>query len=277
MSTRFVFVTFGPNDMLHVQAWYAMLSIIAHAPAGTDLVMVTDSPDRYRWFGNRVRVLPIDAATIRRWRGPHDYLWRVKFEAMRAAAALGPEPVVYCDCDVVARADLARMVEAIDLGAVFMHHREIALGDMRRRSMRPLQRHVVGRAWAGIPVVASDAMWNAGVVGVRDHALIDRAESMSDELLDSGFQHSLYEQLAFSLTLANTGRLQPADAWTVHYWDNKEGWCMSIAERVAAMGVRGLSVDDAAEAVRSDPINRPVSVRKRWWNRYFKTLAGADC
>ncbi len=276
MPTRFVFVTFGDREALHVQAWYSMLSVMAYAPRDIEIVMVTDAPERYRWFGDRVRVVPVDAGRIRAWRGAHDYLWRVKIEAMRHGATLGPEPIVYCDCDVVARADLAPMLRQLAGGAVFMHHRELELGRMTRRTMRPLRDHIVGRSWAGLPVTGASTMWNAGVVGVADHSLIDRALVMCDEMMDSGFQHSLYEQLSFSLTLAAAGRLAPAEPWMVHYWDNKEGWSISVAESVAAIAVRGLDVDGAIEYVRTHPINRPVQVRKKWWNRYFVKLAGAD-
>ncbi len=276
MSTRFVFVTFGEREALHVQAWYSLLSVLSCAPRGCEVVMVTDAPERYRWFGDRIRVVPIDAGRIRAWRGKHDYLWRVKIEVMRLAAGLGPEPLVYADCDVVARADLSPMIAHLESGTVLMHHHEIELGRMNRRTMRALRDHVAGRTWAGIAVTASDSMWNAGVVGVADHALIDRALAMCDELMDSGFHHSLYEQFSFSLTLAATGRLAPADPWTVHYWDNKEGWSISIAENIAEIAVRGLDVDGAIAYLRSHPIDRPVQVRKRWWNRYFVTLAGRD-
>jgi hypothetical protein len=276
MSTRFVFVTFGDREALHVRAWYSMLSVMACAPRDSQFVMVTEHPDRYRWFGDRVRVVPVDARQIRAWRGKHDYLWRIKLEVMGLAAGLGPEPVVYCDCDVVARADLSTMLAEIAQGTVFMHRREIELGRMTRRTMRPLRDHVVGRTWAGIPVTGADAMWNAGVVGIQDHSLVDCAIAMCDEMMESGYQHSLYEQLSFSLTLGATGRLAPAEPWTVHYWDNKEGWSISIAEIVAAVAVRGFDVDGAIDHVRAHPINRPVQVRKKWWNRYFRKLAGAD-
>ena len=276
MPARFVFVTFGGREALHVQAWYSMLSVMAYAPADTDVVMVTENPERYEWFGSRIRVVPIDAARVRGWRGKHDYLWRVKMEVMRLAASLGPDPLVYCDCDVVARADFSPMLAQLEGGAVFMHHRELELARMTRRTMRPLRDHIVGHSWSGTPVTGDEAMWNAGVVAVADHSLVDRALAMCDEMMDSGFQHSLYEQLSFSLALGATGRLAPAEPWTVHYWDNKEGWSISIAESVAAIAVRGLDVDGAVEYVRANPINRPVQIRKRWYNKYFVRLAGKD-
>ena len=41
------------------------------------------------------------------------------------------------------------------------------------------------------------------------------------------------------------------------------------------MLIRGLDLDQAIAEVRAHPIQRPLMVRRRWWNRYFARLAGA--
>jgi hypothetical protein len=276
MGARFVFLTCGGQEAYHLQAWYALLSVLAYAPAGVQPVMVTDQPERYRWFQDRVSVLPIDAAQVKAWRGPHDFLWRVKIEAIRAAAAAGgPGPLVYCDTDVVARSGVERLLADLEAGDVFMHRCEAPFGRLKGRTGTPVRRRLPGRSWAGVPAGKRSEMWNAGVVAVKDYALIDRALAVCDAILADGFHHTLVEQASFSLTLATTGRLHAADHAIIHYWGNKPGWEAELSRILAEALVRGLTPAEAVELVRSKPIERPLHIRRRWWNQLFTGLAGA--
>lgn len=274
MAVRFVFITCGGQESYHLQAWYALLSVLAHAPAGTRPAMVTDQPERYRWFGDRVEVLPVDAATVAAWKGEHGFLWRMKIQAIRHAAARDASPLVYCDTDVVARGSLAGLEGELASGRVFMHRCENAFGRLRGRTGGGIRRALLGRTWAGVPVTRASEMWNAGVVAVADHALLDRALAVCDAILASGCSHSLIEQASFSLVLGATGTLHAADHALVHYWGNKPAWEAAIARQLAAVLIQDLRPAEAIELVRANPIDRPALVRRRWWNRYFKPLSG---
>jgi hypothetical protein len=277
LPTRYVLFVFGDHIATHCQAWLALLTTMAQAGPSAEFVVLTDRPAFYAWFGARVDARLVTEATMRAWKGDSGFFWRMKIEAVRTAAGLGPAHLVYLDSDILARQPLAPLSAALAAGAVFMHEREFALGASRRRGHRELARLVVGTTAAGVAVTMDSAMWNAGVVavGAGQHGLLDQALERCDAFCRSG-THTLLEQLAFSVSLSTTGRLGPASAWFDHYWGNKPGFQESITAQLAELQVRGLGVDDAIAFVAEHPIRRPLMVRRRWWNRYFTGLAGAD-
>ena len=277
LPTRYALFVFGDHIATHCQAWLALLTTMAQAAAPAEFVVLTDRPAWYDWFGARVAALPVTAAEMAAWKGANGFFWRMKIQAVRRAAGLGPAHLVYLDSDILARQPLATLSAALGAGAVFMHEREFALGASRRRGHRQLARQVIGTSALGVTVTAATEMWNAGVVavGAGQLGLLDQALERCDGFCRSG-THTLHEQLAFSVSLATTGRLAPASAWFDHYWGNKPGFQESITAQLAELRVRGLGVEDAIALVAAHPIRRPLMVRRRWWNRYFTGLAGAN-
>ena len=52
------------------QSLMLLVSLVAHAPEPYELVVATDRPECYVWFGTRVRDRHLDAAQLEAWRGP---------------------------------------------------------------------------------------------------------------------------------------------------------------------------------------------------------------
>lgn len=277
-TTRFLTFSLGDGPAYNARAHLAMLAMMAQAPAGSEFLIISDRPDHFRWFAGHATVSGIDAATIRSWKGPQDFFWRVEIEVLRHAATFGPANLVYFDSDVLARRPVAELVHGLEAGDVFMHVHEADLAGSRRRGQRDLWRQLQGRTVAGTPVVAPAPLWNAGVmaVGRQDTALIDRVLAACDELTGAGITHFLTEQFAYSHVFAATGRLRPASPWMDHFWCNKPGYDQSIYEQLAQIHYHGWSVPEAVAFIRDHPIQRPLVVRRRWWNRFFVGLAGRD-
>ena len=278
MTARFLTFSLGDEPGYTARAHFAMLAMMAQAPAGSEFLLITDRPQHFRWFGDRVRVSGIDAATLRSWRGPQDFFWRIEIEVLRHAASFGPADLVYFDSDVLARRPVDELVQALGAGDVFMHLHEHDLASSPRRGQRELWHLVQSRIIAGSPVIPPAPMWNAGVmaVGQQNLALIDRVLAACDELTAAGITHFLTEQFAYSHVFAATGRLRAASPWMDHFWGNKPGYDQDIYQQLALIHCRGLSVSEAVAFVRDHPIVRPLMVRRRWWNRYFTNLAGVD-
>jgi len=276
---RFVLLTFGDHIETHWQAHHCLLSTMAQAPADSEYVVVTDRADHYRWFGDRVRFLTVDAAMLAGWKGAHGFFWRVKLEAVLAAARLdgaGSAHTCYLDSDVLCRRPLADFAAALAAGDTFMHLQESVFAHARRSSHRTLRDHLVGKAIAGLPITGANAMWNAGVVAVGAGRvdLLERALALCDGIITAEYSHRLAEQFAFSAALQSSERLRPAEPWFDHYWGNKPGFQQSITEQLATILVRGLPVEAAIDFVRAHPIVRPLIVRRRWYHRLFAPLAG---
>jgi hypothetical protein len=270
LPTRFVTLSLGERHDLTARAHLSILSAMAWAPAGSEFCIVTDRPDLFGWFGSRLRILAVDAATVRGWRGRHDFFWRVELMTVVHAAAQGPAHVVYHDSDVLMRRDLSDLCDALASGDVFMHEHEYDLASSRRAGQRRLWRQVSGRIPAPCP------MWNAGLiaVGAANHGVLDEALRTLDRLMDDGVAHTLIEQLAISLAFAATGRLRDGRGWMDHFWSNKEGYAVAIDRQLAQILTRGLDVDAAVALVRREPILLPLVVRKRWWSKLLIRLAG---
>jgi hypothetical protein len=275
---RYVTLAYGEAPGVYRQSLMLLVSLVAHAPEPYELLVATDRPDRYVWFGTRVEIEYLDAARLESWRGPRPFSMRQKLELVRAAAAPGAGPVVLLDADVLVRRPLAPFVERLHAGDLFMHKHEYVLSQSRRRGNRQLWASLRGHGLRD-----DDSMWNSGVLALpaADRGLLDEALAMYDRLGAAGVRHFATEQLVEGVVLGRTGRLKPAEEWFAHYWGNKPGYDGEIARRLADAFIEGMSVKDAAARYRDHPIDLPVELRPgriEKLNRWISRLkAGAIC
>jgi hypothetical protein len=264
---RYLTLAYGDAPGVYRQSLMLLLSLVAYAPEPYELVVATDRPERYVWFGTRVEIEYLDAARLGTWAGPRPFSMRQKLELIRAAASPSNATVLF-DADVLARQPLDRFVAGLHGGDLFMHKREYVLSRSRRSGNRKLWaslRGLPGRAGAGGEdrFRADDSMWNSGVLAIPagDRGLIDEALALYDILGAAGVRHFATEQLVEGIVLGRTGRLKPAEEWFVHYWGNKRGYDAEIARRLADAFIDGLSVKEAAARFRDNPIDLPVELR----------------
>jgi len=269
---RFTTFTVGDDPAYHARTWMLLLTTMAHAPADSEYVVVTDRPARYAWFGPRVRCLEPGAD----WGGAQGFFWRKKIKAVCAAVALGPADVVYADSDMVARRGFDDLAAALAAGDTFMHEFEHLLSRSSRKGDRAMWRMVAGRSAGGMVMADPAPMWNAGLVavGAAKLRLFDDILAVCDDLTAAGVKHNLTEQFAWSVRLAADGRLRDGKRWFHHYWGNKPGWDAAINDLLARILVEGRDLTAAVELVRANPIRRPLLVRRRWWNRWFVPISG---
>ena len=199
---RYVTLAYGDAPGIYRQSLMLLVSLVAHAPGPCELVVATDRPEYFVWFGTRVEIAYLDAALLSGWRGAEGF------------------------------------------------------------SMRQVREE--------------DAMWNSGVLAARsaDRALVDAALQLYDDMASAGVRHFATEQLVAGIVFGRTGRLCPAEPWFVHYWGNKAGYDAEISRRLADAFIEGISVKDAAERYREQPIDLPAEVRPtrvekiaRWLNK----------
>jgi hypothetical protein len=276
MEVRYVTIAYGPGEAVYRQASMLLLSVLAHAPAAPELLVITDHPERFRWFDGIVRAHAVTSQELQSWQGREPFSMRAKLEIARATAPAAGG-LVLLDADTIATADLAPMAAALAGGALFMHKREFALGSSTRRGNRALWQELRGRTFAGWEFRADDAMWNSGVMamGARDRALIADALQLYDAMGDAGVRHFATEQLVAGVVLGRTGRLREALPWFTHYWGNKENYDVKIAQRLEDAKQRGRTPLEAARELGSRPIALPAESRpgkiekvRRWVRRH---------
>jgi hypothetical protein len=282
MLTRYVLMTFGPEDFRYWQASWCMLALLAYAPEPCEIVIATDHPEHLSWFGSRVRILAMSPDEVSEWIGAHGYFFRALIKTVELGTLLEPaaQVVVYVDTDTVAGGSLAPMIEAVRGGQILMDCKEYNLFESARKGYKAARKlwHAVGdRNWSGVRVDRTTEMWNTGItaVGRSDAHLIKQALTACDEMLASGCTFRLTEQIAMSAVLTADGRaaeVNPADVEPLitHYWGNKGGWTEAITGHLASIYLRALSVDEAIQFVIENPINGPRIVeRTRKWHRFL--------
>ena len=267
---RYVTLAYGDAPGVYRQSLMLLLSLVAHAPEPYELLVATDRPPCYVWFGTRVEIEFLDFPRLEAWRGPSPFSMRQKLELARAAiptpesglSRTQPAATVLLDADVLATAPLAPFVRRLLAGELFMHKREYVLSESRRAGNRKLWSTL--RRAREFSFTAADAMWNSGVLAIptADRGLLDQAIDLYDALGKAGLRHFATEQLVEGVILGRTGRLHAAEEWFVHYWGNKPGYDTEIARRIADAFIEGMSVKDAAAQYRRRPIELPVEVRR---------------
>src|SRR3954471_1608151 len=140
---RYVTLAYGDAPGVYRQSLMLLVSLVAHAPQPYELVVATDRPECYVWFGTRVEIEYIDTAVLTGWKGPEPFSMRQKLALLRAA---WPDDgaVVVLDADVLARADLTPFVQQRHAGSLFLHTREYVLSESRRAGNRRLWKQLRG-------------------------------------------------------------------------------------------------------------------------------------
>jgi len=266
--TRYATMAYGEGAAVYRQAVMLLVSLLAHAPASREIVVATDRPERFVWFGTRIEIEYLPADLLARWRGTPAVSMREKLEVARK---LMPErgALVLLDADTLATSDLRPFVERLGRGAVFMHACEYELRRRRRPGDQPFLRALRGATFAGWQMRGDERMWNSGViaVGERDRALVDEALRLYDAMVDAGVRHFALEQFAAGTIFGRTGRLEAAQPWFVHYWGNKAGYDAELARRLADAFLRGDSVKEAIAEYRAHPIALPAEMRATRWQK----------
>jgi hypothetical protein len=274
---RLCLVTFGDRDEWYAEAHLAILTALRWIPPPCEVVVTTDRPERFRWFGDRVRIEPLTAEQIERWSGPQRFVWRVVLKAIAEIARRPPfANLLYLDVDTLVRRPLDDMTALLRSGNVFLDKWESPLS-LRDGDHRRLWKQVRGRTFLGFRIDERTQMWNSGVValGAENVNLVEKSLEVCDAMTAAGVQNRLVEQLAQSVVLQSTGRLREARPWIDHYWGNKPAYDAAVHERLAAILMAGMSVEEAIEYVREHPIRGPLRVKPRWWHCYLRRYSRA--
>ena len=109
---RYVTLAYGDAPGVYRQSLMLLVSLVAHAPEPYELVVATDRPERYVWFGTRIEIEYVDPTLLEAWKGSDPFSMRQKLALLRAA---WPDQgyIVLLDADVLARRHLTPFVTAL--------------------------------------------------------------------------------------------------------------------------------------------------------------------
>lgn len=222
-----LYLTFGKKFSVHLEVAFSIYSFLGQ-PAVRSIHIITDMPEYYKHFQNRVHVLPIDAATLKAWEGPHHFFWRVKIKAIQQLCAQFPgEPVVYLDGDTFLYQPITGLLQHLQAGRALMHENEGALAKARTKTEQKMWQQVAGKNFAGFAMPQDATMWNAGVVALpntTNGAECAFALQLCDEMCAQDVTRRLVEQFSISVALQRYYGLEAAAPFIAHYWSNKAAW-----------------------------------------------------
>ena len=226
-------LTFGDRIENHYQATFAILSYLK-SPHIQHICVVTDRPQFYQYFGDKVTLVDCSDSIMQEWRGEHDFFWRIKMKAIEAAVLQHPDQhILYVDSDTFLVNSLSEINQQLNSSVSLMHTVEGKLKTLSSKTEQQMWRSLQGQTFNNITINEETEMWNAGVIALpanQAQSLVTKAIELCDALCQTKCTRRLIEQFAFSLALKHHSTLRSAEKDILHYWGNKEQWNKKIIE-----------------------------------------------
>jgi hypothetical protein len=275
-ASHLLYLAIGDAD-LAAQASYAAYSALAHqGHLDLSIHICTDRGEAFAALRDKVEIREVSAATIREWRGPGNYPYRMKIAALREMARQFPDQkVLFADSDTFFVADIAPAFERIRPSLSVMHRREYAVASHPTGQLRRFRKHMAKRSFRGGSIDVDADMWNSGAIGVhpRNLYLLDTVLAFIDALAPR-YKKQLLEQFAVSYYLQKNTVVEACDDVLFHYWAQKPDYQRRIEPRLARW--RDLPLHAALEELRANPIIMAAFVRRHGWVRRMRDrLLGA--
>lgn len=224
VTHRIAYLATGP-EAIHVQALFSARTALAWR-GGLPLAVhvYTDRPDRFAGLRGPVEIAPVSAALERRWRGPWDFLHRMKPKVLEDLLGRHPsDPVLLLDADTAWTGEVGRAFGRIGAGAAVMHEREYFVGTLGTEQIRNFRRRMRRARFRGDSVDVEAWMWNSGAVGLHPtHAPLVREWIDYLDEVHPWNRKAIVEQFAISWLLQRRlGAIAPCADVVTHYWADK--------------------------------------------------------
>jgi hypothetical protein len=272
-----LYLTFGENISNHIQAHFSILSFLTHQKEIRTINVITDVPSFYNSIKHRINIIKINEETLKEWKGEYDFFWRIKIKAIEMLCSkYKNEPVVYLDSDTFLYSDIKPIANALLNGTAFMHEKEGELSRAKSKTEKRMWQQVKNGVFGDIKILASHAMWNAGVVATPNHKNNSEcllALQICDEMCSQGVTKRLIEQFALSVALHETYGLQEANNAIAHYWSNKENWNSAIEKFLLSAHFKSFTVEQTTEAIKDFNLSElPVKMKAKNTNKRLKRI-----
>lgn len=257
---RVVTQAYGREDIKQ-QALYAVWSALAWSEGEPlDVHVYTDDAAWLAPVADRVSAHVLPPEQITAWRGPGDFVHRLKVEMIRDLVRRFPDgKLLYVDADVVFRASPRAILERVGPGRALLHVREYDILKERTNQLRRFRRRMRRIRVGGAPLDLAHGMWNAGAIGLdaTHYPLVDVWLALVDEVY-AQWPYWVHEQWAISHLLERSGVVSPADDAIVHYWHQKDDAVKAIARELEVLRTRPLG--EALAHLRARPLELPPHV-----------------
>lgn len=284
MQKTILYLSHG-GQKYHDQTRYSVLTLLAqlieHDRNDFRIAVYTDRPDVLPAH-DLIRPVPARPEDLAAWRGPLDYVHRIKLCLLRRALAELGAPLIYVDSDTrwlqIPDAPFTALSGDGAPAPCYLYKIEGTISPtcfpqyfhLLRRSRSRLD------AWR-VPRDPPWTMWNSGTVGIpgRGAGFIDDALRITDALLPHVGYRNCVEQLALSLAASGRFDVQPFDAYMEHWWSYGSELPTYLRRRFFDAQPSGLPVpEQAARAARFSIIESDLrAIQRRPANRVVRWCA----
>ena len=252
------------------------------AASGGRVVVITDKPEQFTpLVGPAGAVHAVDAKVLAGWRGPHDFVYRIKVEALAFALAEHKLPTLLLDSDTYFTRPPDPLMRRLVPGTAMMDRPDgLIFAGPQYEKFAGLLRDAYPQnriELPGRPPLEIDlnrlTMWIAGTVGIHpaDAGLVDDVRAAVDTIYPR-LGSFMAEQYAFAHVLQDRAKLIRSDGTVEHYWGDwtdpyfgvtKRRWATQQYEPLLEE-VAGKPLPEAAAAARRltvRPYRRPSYYR----------------
>lgn len=252
MPVHIVYLSHG-GKKFYDQARFSVLTLlhllIEQNRTDVRIAVFTDDPSTVPEH-ELVTCMPLTRAQLSAYRGPFDYVHRIKLMVLRDAARHFGTALLYVDCDTRWLAlpdDVFAHLQQDGRGC--MHVQEGRLnGSFFPTYMAAIERLAPQLRALGVQNLRTDLMmWNAGAIGTPagSESFFVKALAVNDFLLERVKPRNWVEQLAMSLTAESEFDMIALGDRLHHYWNFSYEAPIYFARIFAEMG-SGRSVESQA-------------------------------
>lgn len=253
--SHLVYLAIGREEIL-TQALYSAWSALAwKGGLPLDVHIYTDKPEFFDALASRVDRVLLDAARAREWRGPWDFLYRMKAKVVEEVARRFPaDPVLFADADTFWIGEVGQAFARISERTAVMHEQEYFVASHDTLQMKNFRRRMGRARFRGAPIDLHAWMWNSGALGLhpRHFPLLSEWIAYMDEVHPRN-RKPIVEQFAIGWLLQRRlDLLSPCDDLLFHYYDDKDRHVSAI--RAAMPRLQQLPEAEALASLREHPI-----------------------
>lgn len=271
-----VYLATGREEFLAQALYSAWTALAWKGGLPLDVHVYTDHPEFFAELGSGVEPVRLDAARARDWRGPWDFVYRMKAKVVEDVARRFPaDPVMFADADTFWTGEVGTAFARVGERSAVMHLREYHAGTHDSLQMRKFRRRMARARFRGQPVDVQAWMWNSGALGLHPSHFPLLADwiAFMDEVHPVN-RKPIVEQFSIGLLLQRRLDLvSPCDDVLFHYFDDKDRHLAAIGEALPRL--RALPREEALAWLRAHPIRiegAPPPTRKATFLQRLRTM-----
>ncbi len=232
MNNYLIYLSFG-NDHYHRETLFSLLSFYKfHSEKDPIIILIyTDTPLFFKEIlPATVQYRIINTQQINEWKGPLNYIYRLKTKVLQEVSANYKGNFLFVDTDTVFLKNSTSLFKDIEAGELLLDANEGKLIDNSGGIAKKTKRFLKKQTTFSIPsdentITLTDqfVVWNSGTIGftnANQKTLLSVEELM--DLLYIKSKIFIVEQIALSYYFQKIKEPKETKNFIYHYWDFKE-------------------------------------------------------